>query len=172
VIGLVWHSLPAQATDYATDVSLQSYNMQTRLVAMDHILNAYHQDPLFGAGVGLRKWVEPHNMFVLCLGETGLLGTAAFTIAFGAGFYTFFLALRVSKNDPLARRITIAGAAVFLLTTIDGMTDIYWRRGVSILGWVGVGMAVNVLRQVRARSLRVSRPVNRRKALPGREVVV
>ena len=147
IVVAVWYLLPDKAVTYATDLSSDAYVVKARLGAINDVMAAYQKDPLFGVGVGLRKVIEPHNVFVLTLGETGLVGLAALIALLFSSFHTFRKALRVAGDDVSKRRIVVVGAAVFLLVLVSGMMDVYWRRGVVFMAWACVGMAVGILRQ-------------------------
>jgi len=67
---------------------------------------------------------------------------------FGAGFYTFIKARRYCQG-PNDRQLLVTGAAILLLSIAHGMMDVYWRRGVGVFGWVGVGIAVAIMNRPR-----------------------
>lgn len=142
---LVWHVLPPEATEYATDISGKAHTIQTRLLTMEDVMADFHRSPVIGVGVGLRKQSEPHNVFVLTLGESGILGAIAFVAMFVGGFATFVLARGVARGDPLANEILIIGMSILLVSVTHGMMDVYWRRGVGFMGWAAVGMAANIM---------------------------
>ena len=82
---------------------------------------------------------------MLTLGETGVAGLATFVLAFGSAFYTLSRARSAAAGDAVAYPIVIAATAVLIVTVVHGMMDVYWRRGVGVLGWACVGMAVQFL---------------------------
>lgn len=145
VIAGIWHLLPNEAKDYALDVSSHSSNIHSRLVSIDDVMKAFHTSPIIGVGVGLRKQLEPHNVLILTLGETGVIGLVAFIGMFLSGFYTFFLALRATRGDPQSWPLVVIGAAMLLVSLTHGLMDVYWRRGVGFMGWSSVGIAANLL---------------------------
>ena len=149
VILAIWHLLPNEAKDYATDVSSHSSNIHSRLVSIDDVMRAYRTSPLIGVGVGLRKQMEPHDVLVLTLGETGIIGLVAFVGMFMSGFYTFFLALRATRGDPQAFPLVVIGAAMLLISLTHGLMDVYWRRGVGFMGWSSVGIAASLIARKR-----------------------
>ena len=99
---------------------------------------------MVGVGIGLRKRVEPHNVLILTLGETGILGLVGFLGMFAGGFYTFYLALKWARGNLPATQIVLIGTSLFLVSLLHGMMDVYWRRGVGLMGWACVGMSIYV----------------------------
>jgi O-antigen ligase len=166
LVGVTWSMLPEEATDYATDVSPDTKIISSRFDAMETAMASFRSTPLLGVGVGLRKQVEPHNVIILTLGETGIAGLVTFLFAFGAAFYTLSKALRVARGEKMSYQIVLAGTAVMLVTTIHGQMDVYWRRGVGVLGWASVGMAASILasvnQQISQMSLRLPPPLTKR----------
>jgi O-antigen ligase len=148
LLAVVWKMLPEQAVSYATNVSASSSSIQERFNAMSVVMNAFRSNPLLGVGVGLRKDYEPHDVLILTLGETGIVGLAAFCLMFVAGFYTFFKARRYCQG-PGDRQLLVTGAAILLLSLTHGMMDVYWRRGIGVFGWIGVGFAVAIMNRPR-----------------------
>jgi len=144
-IVVVWIALPKDSREYASDVSSKAHTIQTRFESINSVIDAFRTNPLIGVGVGLRKKIEPHNVLILTLGETGLLGLVGFVAMFAAAFATFVSAFRRAAGNTTARQILVAGMCVLMVSFADGMMDVYWRRGVGFLGWACVGMAVNII---------------------------
>ena len=157
LIAVMWSVLPPEAKDYATDISSHTYTIQTRFATMGDVMKAFNSSPLIGVGVGLRKQLEPHDVLVLTLGETGVIGLLAFIGMFAAGFYTFIRAARLTRGDPQAWSAIVIGAAVLLVSLTHGLMDVYWRRGVGFMGWSCVGLAASMILQ--RQSARVAVPV-------------
>jgi hypothetical protein len=153
---LAWFILPQDAVNYASDISLTSTTIVYRLQNIDYVMRVFWSEPIFGVGVGLRKYVEPHNVLVLTLAETGVVGLAAFVMVVGSALYTFRKAARVCWQDPRGRRVVMVGAAVFVVSIVHGCMDVYWRRGVGYMGWAFVGMAVSLMGRPRP-AIRVQR---------------
>ncbi|BCW98671.1 MAG: hypothetical protein KatS3mg024_1498 [Armatimonadota bacterium] len=154
VLAILWMTLPEESREYATEVTGRAKTVQTRIASIEEVLEIYRQSPLIGSGVGLRKSIEPHNVLVLTLGESGLLGLGGFLAMVWGGITTFRRALRRCVDEQ-RKTLLIVGLAVFVLTLCHGLMDVYWRRGVGFLGWAFVGMAAAFLHQSR------SRPVGR-----------
>ncbi|HWE93425.1 MAG TPA: O-antigen ligase family protein [Tepidisphaeraceae bacterium] len=149
LIFAIWSVLPEEAAEYATNVSSDAYVIRTRLDAIDIALNVFQHNPIFGVGLGLRRIVEPHNVLISTLGETGVVGLAGFLgICISAG-YTFWRAAGATKGDARSSALVFAGAAVFFVSTVHGLMDVYWRRGVGFMGWACVGMAVHLIQRAR-----------------------
>jgi O-antigen ligase len=139
---MVWSHLPDDVIEYASNVSAKSYTINARQGTINECMAKFRSSPVFGVGVGLRKLVEPHNVLILTLAETGIIGLFSFVCLIGSGFYSFFRAARLTKSVPEARQLVIIGASVFLISIVHGMMDVYWRRGVGIMGWASVGMSI------------------------------
>ncbi len=150
LVAILWQMLPQETAEYATDVSSSSYTIKTRLQTINEVLEAFRSSPLMGVGIGIRKEADPHNVLILTLGESGLVGLAGFIGMFAGGFYTLFLAAKKTKNDLPNKQIVFIGASVLLLSLVHGCMDVYWRRGVGFLGWACVGLAVQILLSARA----------------------
>ena len=149
-IFIIWHMLPEKATDYATNFSTESYQIKSRLESIGIAMEAFRAHPFMGAGVGLRKTVEPHNVLILTLGEGGLCGLVAFGIVFGSGFYALINAAASVRKWPEGRTIIVAGSGIFVAALVHGAFDVYWRRGVGFMSWATLGMAVQLLRTEKA----------------------
>jgi len=155
----LWQVLPKQSVEYATDVSGRAKTIHSRLVSVEAVMEQFRRSPVFGVGVGLRKDIEPHNVLVLTLGETGVAGLLFFCLMFAAAFYTIRRAWRRARGDPQSLIVLTIGAGVLLLTLVHGMVDVYWRRGVGVIGWAAVGMAVAIRSSPRAGSAETGRRV-------------
>lgn len=131
--------LPRSVAEYAEDLSTGAYNVRLRLDAMSTALQAFQRSPLFGIGIDFAYTLDPHNVYVLTLAETGLVGLGAFLLLGAGGFATCY---RAAQNNPNCRSLAIVGAGVLLVTLVDAAFDVYWRRGVGILGWACVGLMI------------------------------
>ena len=147
LIAILWRFLPTEAANYASNISASSYTIQARFETINIVLSAFRSSPLIGVGIGLRKFAEPHNVLILTLGESGIIGLLGFLGMFGAGFYTFLLAWRKTRDNLANRQLVLIGIAILLLSLVHGCMDVYWRRGIGFLGWASVGLAVQILSQ-------------------------
>jgi O-antigen ligase len=140
-LAAVWQFVPEDSQEYATNIGFSAGTVKSRLQVIEYVLEQFQNSPLVGVGIGLRKSAEPHNMLILSLGETGLLGTFGFLLAVAAGFYTCFKRNGDRGQTRYRSAIRTTGAAILLVTLAHGMFDVYWRRGVAAAGWAAVGMA-------------------------------
>jgi O-antigen ligase len=160
LIAAAWQFVPKEASELVTEVSTDKAesNVYSRLQAMQYTMEWFKRFPVFGVGVGLRKIVEPHNIVVTTLGESGSVGLAFLLMMFASGFRTLFRAKRFAGHDPAAGQVIMACALVFSISILHGLADVYWRRGAGFLGWACVGLAMNFIP--------VHRPVRRRGFTP------
>lgn len=149
---VVWSRLPSEATEYASDISISSYNIRARQESISDCIKLYSSNPLFGAGIGIRKYLEPHNVLVLTLAETGIVGLVSFIVLMGSGFYSFYRAAKLSKGNPEALEIVMIGATLLFISLAAGMMDVYWRRGVGFMGWACVGMSIYISSSMRKKA--------------------
>ena len=148
---IVWQFIPEDRKEYAVDVSLSAKTTQTRLDTIEFVLAQFRSSPVIGVGVGLRKYAEPHNMLVLNLGETGIVGTAALVAAVGIAYNAMLrgrsrAAVSRSGASRASAAVPLIAAAILTVTLAHGMFDVYWRRGVAAAGWAAVGAAISVRR--------------------------
>lgn len=157
VIAAIWSVLPAKKIAYATNISPNSYVLRTRFESMHIVMESFEANPILGVGIGLERKVEPHDVLILALGETGIAGLITFLLMVGMGAATLVKAMRrFPKNDP-ARALMVAALAGFAVYHVQTLIDVYWRRGVGALSWACVGTAVALtatqLRQRRRHAL-------------------
>jgi len=145
LMALLWSHLPETQRVYAGDISFSAPNAVTRLDLMRKSVAAFYESPWFGNGVGVIKDVDPHNLIALTLSETGIVGLASFALLTGAGFWTLRRASRAAGMSRMAQPLLMAGAGILVLTLVDSMLDIYWRRGVGYMSWSIVGMGTALL---------------------------
>ncbi len=150
LIAVLWQLLPKEAAEYASNVSTSANTIQSRFETIQIVLREFRSSPIMGVGIGLRKLVEPHNVLILTLGESGIVGLFGFLGMFGAGFYTFVLAWKKSVNNLADRQLILIGVSILLLSLLHGCMDVYWRRGIGFLGWASVGLAVQIIASTRA----------------------
>ena len=172
LLAAVWSLLPEDKVEYATNVSTDSYVLRTRLDSMGQALEAFKSNPVLGVGIGLERRVEPHNVFVLTLGETGIAGLMAFTFMVGTGAFTLLRAVRQYQSNNPDRAVLLAGLGAFAVYHVQTLIDVYWRRGVGALSWACVGTAVAVTATQVRRPLPVpERPLRRPAKVPPQSVV-
>ena len=144
VLAFVWSRLPQDKVEYATDVSTDARTVQTRFGTMRLTMDAFWSDPILGAGIGLEKRVEPHNVVILALGESGIAGLVAFGTMVAAGAGSLYAAMKRLHTDRASRVLMLAGLGMFTVYHVQTLADVYWRRGVGALNWACVGVAVAV----------------------------
>lgn len=147
----VYQFLPGDVTAQLTTLSgaggsSSAYNIDIRY-EYDHdaeTLIAAH--PFTGVGVGnyLAGTVargtltsDPHDVVLLEAAEGGYVFAASFLVfIFGAAFALWRL-----------RRVELAAAAaaVLLATVAHGMVDVYWVRGLPLLGFLLIGMVCGLV---------------------------
>jgi O-antigen ligase len=149
-LAVIWVTLPPKAISYATNIRSDSSTIQERFTAMNVVMAAFRSNPLLGVGEGLRKDYEPHDVVILTLGETGIVGLASFCLMFAAGFYSFLKARRFCQSAA-DLQLLVTGSAILLLSITHGLMDVYWRRGIGVFGWVSVGFAVGIMNRPRLR---------------------
>ncbi len=152
LIAILWHFLPKDAAEYASNVSSSAHTTQTRLETIGIVLNEFRSSPLMGVGIGLRKALEPHNVLILTLGESGIIGLIGFIGMFAGGFYTFYLAWKKVGDNLANKQLILIGTSILLLSILHGCMDVYWRRGIGFLGWASVGLAVQIIAANKAAS--------------------
>ena len=143
-VWLVWTRLPSESIEYATDISLDSYNIHSRTRVMEQAMKLYQSSPIYGVGIGLRKSIEPHNIIVSTLAETGIVGLIGLLLFVGGGFYTFFRAGRAARGNVRATEIVVIASAVYIVSLGHALMDVYWRRGTPFMAWACVGMCIYI----------------------------
>ena len=168
-----WSLLPEDKVEYASDFSTEAGTIASRIVEIERTMDIFYDNPVFGAGLGLRKFVAPHNMAVEMLGEIGLVGTTLFAAAVLAAYAAIrasWRSLRKSERQLVAAGHNPAGrawlvvsvsTAVLTLTLLNGMFDAYWRRGVGSGGWMAVGLCLAAADAARRRARRVQAEASR-----------
>ncbi len=148
VLMVVWSRLPKDKVEYATNVSTDSHTVQQRFGTIAETLDEFRTNPVLGVGIGLERRVEPHNVLILTLGETGIAGVVAFATMVAVGAGTLLAAgRRLRAGDP-SYGLIVAGLASFAVYHVQTLADVYWRRGVGALSWACVGVAVAVTSEV------------------------
>lgn len=141
----LWYFVPDDIGEYATNVSTEAHTIQTRLVSIEQTLDLWKESPWIGHGVGLRKYIAPHNLFVEMLGEVGVVGVLLFLLAVAGAIVTLARAWRRLGKLPGYRPLLLILIGAFSVTLLHGLFDAYWRRGVGAAGWAAVGMAAGLL---------------------------
>ena len=136
-----WFTLPQSSRDYTTGFGRERYNINLRYQSMDLAESYFHQSPIYGMGVGLRKEYDATNVLLMALAETGVLGLAGFLLIHAAFFRMIWKTqARLAPSDPLFTLLCLGGALV-LDKFLHGLVDHYWSRGAIMCAWAGAGMA-------------------------------
>jgi O-Antigen ligase len=140
---ICWFALPQEQLDSALNISSDSNSVQQRLYTIAFYEDEFLQSPIFGKGVGLRKEADSTNIIMSTLGETGVLGLAAFMSIQVCFMWAIFRTMRkVSRSDPDFSVLTISAALVICLF-VHGCCDHYWGR-TQLPVWAMAGAAIAV----------------------------
>ena len=151
----IYQFLPGDVTAHFADLSgsgnsASAYNIDIRY-RYDHdaeALIAAH--PWTGIGVGNylagqaalgTQTTDPHNVVLLEAAEGGYLFAASFLLLIGGAALALWRLRRVE--------LAPAAAAVLLATFAHGLVDVYWVRGLPVLGFLLVGMVCGLARRHR-----------------------
>jgi hypothetical protein len=155
VLVACWAWLPAESRDYATSFDQSRFNISMRYKSIDFAEQEFHQSPITGVGVGLRKEYDATNVVLLTLAETGLPGLAAFLLI---PLVICVMGWRIYHQLPAADPLTsfpILAAALTVGRLAHGTVDHYWSRGAILIAWGAVGMALAAQRSLRERRRQV-----------------
>jgi hypothetical protein len=134
-------TMPASIREYAQDISLSAPTVHDRLHTVGQNLELFIASPWIGAGLDVRRGLEPHNVLTLTIAETGLLGLISFVwVLFNVWKYYRYQMRRYASNQPEMLFLSIC-ASIFLIAIMHGMVDVYWRRGIALLAWALYGAA-------------------------------
>ena len=146
--------LPHKKQHYAFNFSTKAGDIKPRIKLIHFAINEFEDHPVTGVGVGLRKAVDPTNLFLITLAETGVQGL----IAFLAIYYVIIRTAwkdhkKLSQADPRFTLVALGGALV-VGRFVHGMVDEYWLRGSIIWAWSAVGMLAAVDYELRRAPLK------------------
>ena len=141
---LLYLFLPHKQQHYAFDFNPNAGNLKPRIRLIHYALNEFENHPILGVGVGLRKVVDPTNVFLITLAETGVQGLAAFLAIYAVALMTAWKThKKLSPADPRFTLVAL-GAALIFGRFVHGMVDEYWLRGSIEWAWCAVGMLAAV----------------------------
>ena len=147
VIG--WHFLPQESREYATGFGQERTNIQLRYESIDYAWKLFVNNPIQGAGMGLRKDYDATNILLLCLAETGVPGLLTFL---GLNAAVIFMGLGTLRRVPpqtMASSVLVLAPALIAGKFMHGLVDHYWSRGSLTAAWATVGMAAFVIAETR-----------------------
>jgi hypothetical protein len=151
VVLIAWNFLPKESRETATGFERGRRNIEARFQSIEIARNFFEQDPLLGAGVGLRKEYDATNLVWLTLAETGALGLGALALIHLVFLRMVWRAQKlVAREDELFTLLAL-GAALVVSRLAHGLVDHYWSRGAIMIAWTSAGMAVFAYSEVRRR---------------------
>ena len=120
-----------------------AYNLAIRKAYRDDALRIVRENPLLGvgtgnyhAGTGPTISIDPHNVLLRTAAEGGVPDTVAFIFMIGG---TGLLLVKRLRRNPWAG----AAIAIQVSTLTHATVDVYFTRGIPVLSWLLVGMALN-----------------------------
>lgn len=120
-----------------------AYNLSLRKAYREDALRIVQENPILGvgtgnyhAGTGPTISSDPHNVLLRTAAEGGIPDTAAFLFMIGG---TGLLLVRRLGRNPWAG----AAIAIQVATLTHATVDVYFTRGIPVLSWLLVGMALN-----------------------------
>jgi hypothetical protein len=141
LIALTWFMLPAEDKIFATGFEVGRNNIALRLDFIDKAWTIFKEEPILGAGVGLRKEMDALNVVMMALAETGVSGLIAFGL-----IHVALIRMAGRANDKL--RVTswtfsclAIGTALMMTKLVHAFVDHYWSRGCITIAWAGAGIA-------------------------------
>ncbi len=151
ILVMLFFLLPHKKQNYAFDFSTKAGDIKPRIKLIQHAISEFESHPVTGVGVGLRKEVDPTNVFLITLAETGIQGL----IAFLAIYYVIIRTAwkdhkKLSQTDSRFTLVALGGALV-VGRFVHGMVDEYWLRGSIVWAWSAVGMLAAVDYELRSR---------------------
>ena len=143
--------LPHKQQHYAFDFKSTAGSLRPRIRLIQHAIKEFESHPITGVGVGLRKEVDPTNLFLITLAETGVQGLIAFLAIYFVIIRTAWKDhKKLSQADPRFTLVALGGALV-VGRFVHGMVDEYWLRGSIVWAWSAVGMLAAVDFELRRR---------------------
>ena len=120
-----------------------AYNLMIRRAYRKDGVALVEAHPLLGVGTGNydtgsgpTRTIDPHNVLIRVAGEGGVPELVTFLFFLGG---TVILMLRRLGRNPWAGPAIAIQVAAFT----HGLVDVYFVRGVPVLGWLLVGMALS-----------------------------
>ena len=146
--------LPHKKQHYAFNFSTKAGNIKPRIEFIHFAKSEFEEHPVTGVGVGFRKVVDPTDMFLTLLAETGVQGLVAFLAIYYVIIRTAWKDhKKLSQADPRFTLVALGGALV-VGRFVHGMVDEYWLRGSIIWAWSAVGMLAAVDYELRRAPLK------------------
>ena len=158
-----WFMLPEESRKYATGFDEGRFNIKARYESIDYATHVFLENPLQGAGIGLRKDYDATNLVLLTLAETGVPGFVTFVGLHVIIVAMVLSALRRTPPGTLSASILMLTLALTVGKFMHGLVDHYWSRGSLTAAWATVGMATRVAyeRRSQLRQFAKSAPLRR-----------
>ena len=144
VLALGWMLLPPETRDYAFDFNPERGNIEARVNNQDMAIKMIEQNPILGAGIGVRKDFDATQLVLFTLAETGVLGMITLTLVFTSFFGMVWRTQKRLARTEFSYSLLAIGGALMLARIGHGMVDHYWARGPTMMGWAAAGMATGV----------------------------
>ncbi len=139
-----WLALPPETRDYATSFDSKRGNIDARLNNQNLAVSLFEENPILGAGIGLRKQADATQLVLFTLAETGVLGLLTLALVFSSFFAMVWRTQKRLAPNELAYSLTAIGGALMLARLCHGMVDHYWARGPTMMAWAAAGMATSI----------------------------
>ena len=136
--------LPPETRDYAFDFNPERGNIEARVDNQDMAIKMIEQNPILGAGIGVRKDFDATQLVLFTLAETGVLGMITLTLVFTSFFGMVWRTQKRLARTEFSYSLLAIGGALMLARIGHGMVDHYWARGPTMMGWAAAGMATGV----------------------------
>ena len=144
VMALGWMMLPPESRSYAFDFNPERGNIEARVDNQDMAMKIIEQNPILGAGIGVRKEFDATQLVLFTLAETGVLGLITLTLVFTSFFGMVWRTQQRLARTEFSYSLLAIGGALMLARIGHGMVDHYWARGPTMMGWAAAGMATGV----------------------------
>jgi hypothetical protein len=143
---VVYQWLPGNVTAHLTNFSdaansSGAYSVDARLAYAHDAERLAAAHPWIGVGVGNylagsatdgTQTSDPHNVILLEAAEGGYVFAASFVLLIGGAAFTLWRMRQVE--------LAPAAVAVLLASAAHGLVDVYWVRGLPVLGFLLIGM--------------------------------
>src|SRR5258706_9938062 len=139
LIALGWWLMPEDRKTYVTANAGDSVVMRQR--SIEFAWAQFSQEPIVGAGLGLRKEYDATNVILSLLAETGVLGLLAFVWIHLSFVKMAWSARRRIDISSRTFSLLAIGMALVVATILHGCVDHYWSRGSLAMIWGSAGFA-------------------------------
>jgi hypothetical protein len=150
LIAIVWAILPAEDKIWATNFDKGRDNIGRRIDFINDAYARFQREPIFGAGVGLRKNMDATNVVMMSLAESGVVGLAAFMFMHIVVLRMAWQARKGLRHSSWSFSCLGIGLALLMAKLIHALVDHYWSRGSLSLAWAGAGLVTRAWYESRA----------------------